>query len=165
MKRLLPCLLLLTLAAANAFAQDAPAPKPAPAPAPGGLNVKILWYGVIDNGEDEQDAEERRKQTERVPARVGVTFGYAFSITGLPEGSKVTLKQVARYPRARRNAETGATQVTDEADTDCVVGKACLTSYSLEADDEVIGGDWNMELYYQGRKVGEQKFVLRYDGI
>jgi hypothetical protein len=168
-------LCVLTALPALALAQtQAPAPAPqspapqAPAPqAPEAPNTRadILWYGVIDDGTEEQDPETRRTPTDRVPARLGVTFGYAFQVSGPPAGSSITVKQVARYPQTRRNAETGRDQATDEADTDCVVGKPCLSSYSLEVQDELITGEWSMEIYFQGRKIGEQKFNLRYDGI
>lgn len=167
--------LCAALLAAPAPAQPAPA-QPAPAqptpqvPAPPSpdapaARAEVLWYGVIDDGTEDQDPEVRRQPTERVPARLGVTFGYAFQVVGPAEGSSITVKQVARYPKARRNAETGRDQATDEADTECIVGKACLSSYSLEVQDELITGEWSMEIYFQGRKIGEQKFTLRYDGI
>ena len=31
--------------------------------------------------------------------------------------------------------------------------------------DEIIPGEWHLELYYRGRKLMEQTFVMRYEGV
>ena len=173
MKRLLALLLLSLMTVAggltSAHAQTAkpkPAPKPPAAQAPGqagAISVEILWFGVVSG---EKDKEKSIENTDRVPARMGTEFGVAFSVSGVPDGTKVTLHQVARYPApGRRIAESGKLQKTEEADTECEAGETCFTSYNIEMRDEIIPGEWTLELQYGGKKVMEQKFVMRYEGI
>jgi len=158
MKHLLALCLLLVCACAAAQT-----PKPKPAPPAQEIKVEVLWYGVVGGDQGQRQAPE---QTDRVPARQGAEFGVIFAVTGAPPGSKLTLRQIARYPApGRRLPESGKLQKTDEADTECDVSEPCTTSYLIEARDEIIPGEWTLELHYRGRKVMEQKFYMRYEGV
>jgi len=100
-----------------------------------------------------------------VPARQGAEFGVAYAVHGVPDGTKVKLRQVARYPAPGRRPPGGKLQKTEEADMECEAGDTCFTSYAVEGRDEIIPGEWRLELYYRGRKVMEQRFVMRYEGV
>lgn len=158
MKRLLTLAIVLLCAAAQA--QDDRRKEPAPAQ----VGVDVLWYGMV-SGDSAGPQQGPPEKTDRVPARQGAEFGVAFALTGVPEGTKVKLRQVARYPAPGRRPPGGRLQKTEEADTECAAGETCFTSYSIEGKDEIIPGEWRLELYYRGRKVMEQKFVMRYEGV
>jgi hypothetical protein len=171
--------LCLFLLATWAQAQPAPAEKPAPrapgqstpdkkSPGDAGqaetLSIEILWAGVVSDAGD--DAKAKPKETDQVPARKGVEFGVLYMLRGVPEGSKVTLRQVATYPApGRRNSTTRKLQKTEEGDTECVAGETCATSYLIETADEIVPGQWRLELRYRGRKVMEKVFVMRFEGV
>lgn len=128
------------------------------------LGVDVLWYGVVDRKSEDAQGEIGEKG-EQVPARQGAEFGVAYAVHGVPEGTKVKLHQVARYPAPGRRPPGGKLQKTEEADQECEAGETCFTSYAVEGRDEIIPGEWKLELYYRGRKVMEQRFVMRYEGV
>jgi hypothetical protein len=163
--RLLAPSLLICAAAfcAPALAQQAKSSKPTEVPA-AEVSVDILWYGVVD-GDQEHDNGEQPEKTDHVPARQGAEFGVAYTVYGIPDGAKIKLRQVARYPAPGRRPPGGKLQKTDEVDMECEAGVTCFTSYSIEGKDEVIPGEWRLELYYRGKKVMEQRFVMRYEGV
>jgi len=144
-------------------AQPRPQPKPKGAPTQE-VGVEILWYGVV-NGDEDTPQGELPEKSDHVPARKGAEFGVAYSVYGVPEGTKVKLHQVARYPAPGRRPAGGKLQKTEEADQECEAGETCFTSYAIETKDELIPGEWRLELYYRGRKVMEQRFVMRYEGV
>ncbi|HEY4371633.1 MAG TPA: DUF3859 domain-containing protein [Burkholderiales bacterium] len=158
MKMLLALVFLFACTAAGAQPAH---PKEPPAAQVG---VNILWYGMV-NGEGERDPTGRPEKTDQVPARKGAEFGVAFTLRGVPDGTKVKLRQVARYPAPGRHPPGGKLQKTDEADTECEAGQTCFTSYAVEGADEIIPGQWTLELYYRGRKLMEQRFIMRYEGM
>lgn len=160
MKTLLALALLFACAVAGAQ-EASPSPKAPPAAQVG---VDILWYGMV-TGDSDRDEQGRPEKTDKVPARKGAEFGVAFTLHGVPEGTKVKLRQVARYPAPGRHVPGGKLQKTDEADTECEAGQTCFTSYAIEGPDEIIPGQWSLELYYRGRKVMEQRFMMRYEGM
>ncbi|HEX4325284.1 MAG TPA: DUF3859 domain-containing protein [Burkholderiales bacterium] len=168
MKRLL-AFSLFVLCCSIAQAQAPAGPEVPAKPKPKGtptqeVGVEILWYGVV-NGDEDTPQGEIPEKNDHVPARQGAEFGVAYAVYGVPEGTKVKLRQVARYPAPGRRPAGGKLQKTEEADQECEAGETCFTSYAIETKDELLPGEWRLELYYRGRKVMEQRFVMRYEGV
>lgn len=148
-----------------AWALLLPAAARAQAAAPAGVSIEILWSGVVGDPDTSRERPDP-KAVDRVPARVGVEFGFMYILHGVPDGTQVKVRQVARYPQpGRRNPQSRVMQKTEEADAECTAGEPCATSYTIEAGDEIIPGEWRLEVQYRGRKIGERRFLMRYEGV
>lgn len=154
-------LLLLLLASTGAYAQtpqvsisdygiytaDTTSKQAAPN-APSGL------IGVVNN--------IRHAETARtIPMQSGVRFGFRYTIVGVANGVSVQVQEIERFPAAGlHNPDTGKTSHGEEDTITVVAGTNHYDGWTLERPWELVPGDWTFEVWYQGRKLAEQKFTV-----
>jgi hypothetical protein len=95
----------------------------------------------------------------RVPAVVGTTFGCLFVVRGEPTGAPVTLDIVVEHPPFDK-APGQKTGTTDRVPWPYVIGQKVGYTYTLDNDWEAVPGDWSIQVWYRGRKLAEQKFIV-----
>lgn len=101
------------------------------------------------------------KVTTTVPAEVGIRFGVRFIVDGTPRGEPVTLTYITRFPpQGLRNPDTGKTFAQNEFKWNTHVNQIDFRTYTLDNTWEAAPGEWSLEFWYQGRKLGEQKFTV-----
>lgn len=99
--------------------------------------------------------------TRNVPAQKGVKFGYRFTVIGAPAGTIVPIHMVVILPLpGLRDPAMQKPFTRDEYDRTAGIGTTSFTTYSLDDDWEVVPGIWTFQIWYQGRKLAEQKFTV-----
>lgn len=105
--------------------------------------------------------------TDRIPARVGVSFGCHFTVHGLRPGEEVTLRKVVSHPPMRLPDGTasrgyektlGPTRVRSDGTV------AATQGYRLEEPFELVPGEWVMEIWMRDQKLASKTFHLLKSG-
>ncbi len=99
--------------------------------------------------------------TRTVPAQKGAEFGFRYTVVGAPAGAIVPIHFVTIFPApGLRNPATQQVKDRSEYDVNVAIGQTSFKSYGLDNDWEVVPGVWTMQIWYQGRKLAEQKFTV-----
>ncbi len=100
-----------------------------------------------------------QSRTETIPARLGVGFGFHYTITGAPNGAQVQIRFVNRFPDpGLKNPTTGETTHIEEYSSNATVGNEMYKGWHFDHDYELVPGTWTFEIWYGNRKLGEQSF-------
>jgi len=101
-------------------------------------------------------------QTNRIPATLGVRFGFTFSVHGLPPSSKVVLKKIVKHPTIWKPDGTTSEGFTFlERHTTSTQGTITnFTGYGFDHPYELATGDWILELWYGEQKLIEHTFQI-----
>ncbi len=105
---------------------------------------------------------QKLETTTTVPVRIGVNFGFEYTLVGAPEGGAATVNVVVIPPKAGLLNPQTKRRVYRETWSPSValVGATTLIGYLLEQDWELVPGLWRFEIWHGDRKVGEQSFCL-----
>jgi hypothetical protein len=100
--------------------------------------------------------------TNRVPAKIGVIFGFQYEITNVPASNGVVeITKIVGHPVITKpdgTTSNGFTFIEKQFVNDGkVVG---WTGYELDHDYELATGDWEFEMQFGGRAVCKQKFTV-----
>ncbi len=98
------------------------------------------------------------KSTTNVPARIGVRFGFRYEILGTPINAPITLTMVGKHPPIK-NSSTGKVETLETYQLTSWIGKT-YTSYSLDEKADLVPGPWTFEVWYEGKKLCEQSFLV-----
>lgn len=139
-----------------------------PAEAPRGQVVSAGVYGVAGATAASAEAPVRaaaaalQTATDTVEARPGVNFGFEYTVTGLPTDRPATLELVVRHPPMRfddgttRSESRGAVRA---ATTDGSYHNMFL--YRFDRPDDLVPGDWTLQVSGDGRVLVERRFHVR----
>ena len=162
--RLTLLLLALTFSSIGAYAQ-----------APQAEHIDIGEYGLYTTaasgevvapgtatGATSQLNDIRHLVTTRtVPAKLRVHFGFRYTVVGTPAGDSVRLHMVTIFPSpGLRQPGNPEPQLRSEYDTARAIGTQLYRDYSFEHDWELVPGTWTFQIWYQGRMLAEQKFMV-----
>jgi Domain of unknown function (DUF3859) len=101
------------------------------------------------------------KSTTRVPAKMGVRFGFRYKVIGAPAGKAVTLRVVTRFPpQGLRNPAKQTNSHRDEYTRTANIGKPAVDGYAINHSWERVHGRWTFEIWYGRRKLAEKSFTL-----
>ena len=97
--------------------------------------------------------------TRTIPARMGIHFGFRYSIIGAPSDADVDLHVVNIFPSPGLvNPATQVPRMRDDYVHTGVIGEECYHDYSFDHDWELVPGTWTFQIWYQDRKLAEQSF-------
>ena len=119
--------------------------------------MKALTQEVVDDTPETTSGRTRTavevkvvEQTSRIPARLGIRFGFTYSVTNLPAGAQVVWKKTVKHPPIRKpdgSTSRGFTflerHVTSPAGT-----IQTFTGYGFDHAYELASGEWTVELWY-----------------
>jgi hypothetical protein len=136
--------------------------------------VDILNYGIyaasdkegargadknaVQQGSQEKDWKLVQKG-ERIPAKIGTSFGMEYVIKGAPAGEAVKITLRYLHPTIS-NPETGKKYTSQEVSIGALVGKKIHEGYTFDHEWELVSGAWVIQVFYDGRKLGEQYFTV-----
>lgn len=103
---------------------------------------------------------EFEQQTDRIPLRKGVYFGYRYKLKVEPDKSRADLRRVLMHPemilpdgsrvsRSERSLRKRSTYGIVTA----------LDGYALNEDYELVEGDWTFQIWYEDNLLVEQAFT------
>jgi hypothetical protein len=102
------------------------------------------------------------KVTTVIPARDRTVFGAEFSIIGWPNGTRVPLKVVWRYPSPGIiDPRTSIAKMIDEyIDDSATIGTQHTWYWQLGGPETLLPGVWTIELWDGNRMLVSQDFTL-----
>jgi hypothetical protein len=101
------------------------------------------------------------KATTTVPAKAGTSFGVRFTVMGKPFGAKTKITLITLYPaQGLRDPDTGKIAQLSELELGIEIGKRDGRTYTFDTAWEAVPGEWTLEFWHEGRKVGGQTFTV-----
>jgi len=100
------------------------------------------------------------EQTERIPLRKGVYFGYKYWLKIEPDQSRANLRRVLIHPEMTMpdGSKVSRSERTIKKRTTHGIVTA-LDGYALSEDYELVEGDWTFQLWYEDNLLVEQTFT------
>lgn len=98
--------------------------------------------------------------TERVPLRKGVRFGYRYWLKVPPDQKRPSLKRVLIHPEMTLpdgSTVSRSERMINRRATHGIV--TAIDAYALSEDYELVEGEWIFQLWYNEHKLVEQKFI------
>jgi hypothetical protein len=96
--------------------------------------------------------------TTNIPAQAGTRFGFRYTIRGSPSNAPILLTMVCEHPPLK-DPKSGKIQTRDEYDLQSWIGQT-YTSYLLEAEDELLPGNWRFEVWHKRKRLCQQSFTV-----
>jgi len=122
---------------------------------------KVASPGSATGIRDVIGSEKLLRRTTEIKASLGVEFGLRYRIVGAPKGAKVPLKIVTIFPgEGVRNPKADKPTQREELNEDRPIGRVLYESYHFDHDWEMVPGTWSFEIWYDGKKLAEQKFTV-----
>jgi len=99
-------------------------------------------------------------RTNKVPAKLGSRFGFLFTLSG-PKARSAEVHLVIHYPPPgfSPGVDKPRVQTTDDR-MPCFAELPCYVGYSFQRKDEILTGEWHMELLINGAPAEETTFVV-----
>ena len=140
-----------------------------------GLTAKITEYGLYNRGQEKIRAEPNSpsgfyrtdsdykllEQTDRVPANMGVKFGYCFEVKGFPHDGMVALTEAGTHPEIVRPDGKRFTGYASTIKVKVVNGRAThCGGYAFDHDFELKPGRWTFTYSAGDRQLVSQAFEV-----
>ena len=100
------------------------------------------------------------RQAETIVAKQGTRFGIRYRLDGVPRNKTLNMKCITRFPAGGVTNPKGQKVEADEFDCDVKGGEVTWRSYTFDEPWELVAGDWNLEFWYGGKKIGEKRFAV-----
>jgi hypothetical protein len=101
------------------------------------------------------------RETTTIPMRLGLEFGFRYSLVGSPKGAEVPVKFVTIFPEpGLYNPAKGQTFHRDEYIRTKTLGNPAYKGYGFEHSWELVPGVWTFQIWYQDRMLTEQRFTV-----
>ncbi len=126
-----------------------------------GPQVTVPNPSTLDGAGRNAPAARFIRQTDHIPAEIGIAFGFRFKLINLPETKSVDLKTIVKHPpikKEQRVVQREYSLTTTMPVTDGYVSE--VTGYSLDRPEELIPGVWVFEHWYRGEKLVSQSFTV-----
>lgn len=136
--------------------------------------VTVLEYGVFSSNVERRErvgsVADGIRDTARdfalvqrgtnVTARLGTGIGIRYVLTGAPRGAEVEVEVVVRHP-ALRNPQTGRAMSVSSARYARVIGQVAHSLWSFDTPEDLIPGEYAVEVCRGGRVLTRQVFRVR----
>ena len=102
------------------------------------------------------------KKTRTIPLRKGVNFGFQYELVGKPLGELATLHFVVIYPPPGVRKPGSSNPIPRlEYDQKARIGvKDSYDGYELDADWELLPGDWTLQIWNGSTQLASESFTL-----
>ncbi len=101
------------------------------------------------------------EQTQTIHIKMGLHFGFHFSIVGTPDGATVELREVAIYPsQGLHNPDLPNPIFRGESFMTGKIGQVDYTGAGLNRDWGLVPGNWTIELWCGSQKMASETFTL-----
>lgn len=107
-------------------------------------------------------AAELQASTDLIDARPGVNFGFEYTVTGLPTDRPATLELLVRHPPMR--FEDGTTRSESRGAVSATTADGSYHNvflYRFDRPDDLVPGDWTLQVSRDGRVLAERVFHVR----
>ncbi len=98
------------------------------------------------------------EKTTRVPARIGVAFGFTYFLKGEPEGTSIPLRYAWESPGITAPGKNVVFQ--EEFPWTSKIGSYGRHLFRFEQEWELIPGVWKLQIYHGEQVLAEQSFTV-----
>ncbi len=99
------------------------------------------------------------EQTLKIPAILGIRFGFRYRINGTPKGKTVPIKIKKTYPGLKDPMKPNVIYSHDYIGTH-KIGLVYGTGYGFDHAWELVPGMWTFQLIYESKILGEISFEV-----
>jgi hypothetical protein len=97
----------------------------------------------------------------RVPAQLGIRFGFQYRLIGSPQGQEARLRGVWRIPEPGIvNPANGNTYRESARDFTAAIGDTQIHGYGFDQPWEIVEGEWVLEIWHNERLLASRSFVV-----
>lgn len=141
------------------------------AAAPGAEILEFGYYEVLSEGQRYEDQNTPSgviqagptvkliQQTDIIPIQAGRLFGLRFLLKEFTGKEDIEIREVVVHPRMTRPGQKAVTGFETKLPLIIRNGEfSDYIGYSLNHDYEMVAGEWRFELWYEDKKLLEQKF-------
>lgn len=103
---------------------------------------------------------EFTEDTNRVPLRVGVQFGYRYWLKFPAESNRISFRRILLHPPMSLpdgSSVTRSERGISKRSTNGIV--TSIDAYGLSEEYELVEGDWVFQIWHEDRLLAEQKFT------
>ena len=128
---------------------------------------------VVETGEATPDADtptgeitsqisvENIEQTQTIPGRLGLEFGFQYIVVGSPALGDADLQFVHIYPDEGLKAPDRPEPLLQSAyQRTKKIGETVYLGYGFENEWEIVPGMWIFQIWHDGKKLAEQSFTI-----
>jgi Domain of unknown function (DUF3859) len=121
----------------------------------------LIWAGEYQGDVDPVPRVSLVKSTDRIAAAVGVRVGIYFTIVANPAEGILTVLNETSVPEPGLPGGSALERRRVSIDRpQCVVGKPCLVGFVFEREDEIVPGDWLLDVSFRGKTLIAHKFTV-----
>ncbi|MBM3622638.1 MAG: DUF3859 domain-containing protein [Alphaproteobacteria bacterium] len=97
----------------------------------------------------------------RVPAQLGVRFGFQYRLIGSPQGREARLRGVWHIPAPGiTNPVSGNIYRQSARDFTALIGDTQIHGYGFDQPWEIVEGEWVLEIWHNERLLASRSFVV-----
>ena len=101
------------------------------------------------------------EETDKIPAKLGISFGFRYHLSGVPMKSKLKLKRLYFFPgQGLTDTVKGKTYYKAQLDNELTVRENMEIGYKFEHPWELVPGKWSFQVWYEGKKLAEKTFTV-----
>ncbi len=132
----------------------------------GVINVaKKGWAGLAAGSSEHVDAvdvESTLEQTSQVRLGLGVNFGIKFLVSGDNVGDEIRVLVKGTHPPIR-SPRSATTKSEYQYQATVVIGQLGYAGYEFNRSEEMVEGEWEIQVWYENRLLCSQAFQLYRD--
>lgn len=100
------------------------------------------------------------EDTDRIPLRKGVQFGYRYWLKFPSDQNQIGLRRVLIHPEMTLPDGSKVTQSERKISMRATHGiVTSIDAYALSEDYELVEGEWIFQIWHKGKMLAEQQFV------
>mgnify|MGYP001422915668 CR=1 FL=1 len=108
------------------------------------------------------DSPSFYSEETRVPAQMGVRFGFQYRLVGSPAGREVPLRAVWQIPAPGiTNPVNGNIYRESARDFTALIGDTQVHGYGFDHPWEIVEGEWVLEIWHGKRRLASRSFVVQ----
>jgi hypothetical protein len=123
--------------------------------------VDLIWAGEYKGEVSPVPRVTLVQGTDHIAAAIGVHFGIYFNIVSNPAEGILTVLYKISVPEPGlpgRAASARQRVLTDRPQ--CILGGPCVVGFVFEREDEIIPGEWLLEVSFRGKTLIEHRFTV-----
>ena len=101
------------------------------------------------------------ESADNIPACLGLTFGFQYSLIGTPVGSPLALHSVTIPPQDLHDPQVAKSIHTVTSDLNGMIGGEGFSAYTFDYPWELVPGVWTFQLWYGDQQILEEKFNVK----
>jgi hypothetical protein len=100
-------------------------------------------------------------QTSRIPAQIGIRFGFKYLVTNFPASTEIVLTKITKHPLIQKPDGTtshGYAHADHRMTSPQGTTVEDVHGYGFDHPYELVPGKWTVELWYEEQKLVEHTF-------